>query len=179
MSVIIRVLTGARAGHVLAYDGTSMMCIGREAGLELRFDPRQDLDVSARHATIASDGERLFVTDLQSLNGTYVNGRRIDAATPLTDGDQIAFGALGPVVEIRLIDAEHTAPLPLIENTVVATVMQSTDSRSAHEKHKLLRRTQRWRWTAIGLAVALCGAVGLTLVRWGESVRGRANAQHC
>ena len=166
--MIIRVLTGARAGHVLAFDETSTMCVGREAGLELRFDPRQDLDVSARHATISSDGGRLFVTDLQSRNGTYVNGRRIDAATPLTDGDQIAFGALGPVVEIRLIDAEHSAPLPSIENTVVATMMQSADSRSTHHKHNLLRRTRRWRWTAIGLAVALSGAVGLTLFRWGE-----------
>ena len=56
MTALVRVLTGARSGHVLTYDGSSVMRVGREAGLELRFDPKQDRDVSARHATISPDG---------------------------------------------------------------------------------------------------------------------------
>ena len=83
MTALVRVLTGARSGHVLTYDGSSVMRVGREAGLELRFDPKQDRDVSARHATISPDGERLLLSDLQSRNGTYVNGRKIDEPTAL------------------------------------------------------------------------------------------------
>src|SRR4051812_37460908 len=41
--------------------------------------------VSARHAQLEMSEQRLFVTDLGSTNGTYVNGCRIGGATELKD----------------------------------------------------------------------------------------------
>jgi pSer/pThr/pTyr-binding forkhead associated (FHA) protein len=35
-----------------------------------------------------------MIEDLGSKNGTYVNDRRVDAATRITDGDQIRIGSL-------------------------------------------------------------------------------------
>ena len=168
MIALVRVLTGARVGHVLTYDGSSVMRVGRDTGLELRFDPRLDRDVSARHATISWDGERLRVTDLASRNGTYVNGRRIVQPTLLSDGDQVAFGASGPVVEIRWTDADRTVEFAASEPTIIAVDTQSPVTQAGGRAHDMLRGIRRWRWTALGLALALGGAVGLTLFRWGE-----------
>jgi pSer/pThr/pTyr-binding forkhead associated (FHA) protein len=51
-----------------------------------------DPDVSRRHAVICLVNGSLAVEDAGSKNGTYVNGRRIEAATVLANGDEVRFG---------------------------------------------------------------------------------------
>jgi pSer/pThr/pTyr-binding forkhead associated (FHA) protein len=62
--------------------------IGRSLSADIRFD---DATVSRRHALVVSQADGVRVLDDRSLNGVYVNGRRVDWA-PLNDGDQIAIG---------------------------------------------------------------------------------------
>jgi len=52
-------------------------------------------NVSRRHAEIRSDGTTLTVVDLGSMNGTFVNDRRLEPrqATPLRAGDRVRFAA--------------------------------------------------------------------------------------
>lgn len=50
-----------------------------------------DVTVSRKHAEFVREGERFFVRDVGSLNGTYVNRNRIDAA-PLSTGDEVQIG---------------------------------------------------------------------------------------
>jgi DNA-binding winged helix-turn-helix (wHTH) protein len=50
--------------------------------------------VSRRHARLTLDAAGGVVEDLGSKNGTYVNDRRIEGATPIADGDQIRIGSL-------------------------------------------------------------------------------------
>ncbi|HEY2826011.1 MAG TPA: EAL domain-containing protein [Pirellulales bacterium] len=50
--------------------------------------------VSARHAEIVERDGRLFVSDLESTNGTYVNGKRIDRSTELKENDIVQFASL-------------------------------------------------------------------------------------
>jgi DNA-binding winged helix-turn-helix (wHTH) protein len=50
--------------------------------------------VSRRHARILIDASGAVVEDLKSKNGTYVNDRRIEAPTPVVDGDQVRIGSL-------------------------------------------------------------------------------------
>lgn len=47
--------------------------------------------VSRKHCKITKDGEHYFVTDLGSVNGTFINGKRIfpNQACPLKDGDTL------------------------------------------------------------------------------------------
>ena len=55
--------------------------------------------LSRRHAQIAVGADRKpCLIDLQSRNGTFVNGRRIDAPVLLSPNDKIEFGAEGEVV---------------------------------------------------------------------------------
>ena len=49
--------------------------------------------VSRRHCHFELSGGRLWLRDLASTNGTYVNGKRLTAAAPLDDGAAIGVGA--------------------------------------------------------------------------------------
>ncbi|NBX24364.1 MAG: FHA domain-containing protein, partial [Microbacteriaceae bacterium] len=50
-----------------------------------------DVTVSRRHASFNRAGARFTVSDLGSLNGTYVNGDVVDNAS-LADGDEVQVG---------------------------------------------------------------------------------------
>jgi pSer/pThr/pTyr-binding forkhead associated (FHA) protein len=69
----------------------SLVRIGREPGLELVI---ADDFVSTNHARIvpAPGGPRL--EDLDSTNGTLLNGRRVDAAVTLSAGDEVEVGTI-------------------------------------------------------------------------------------
>ncbi len=54
--------------------------------------------VSSRHCRLSREGERLLIEDLGSTNGTFVNGRQISGATPVTSADTIR---LATDVELR------------------------------------------------------------------------------
>jgi hypothetical protein len=56
--------------------------------------------VSAVHCQLFDRGEGWQIVDLNSRNGTYLNGRRVNQAA-LRDGDRIAFGDPGPQVTFR------------------------------------------------------------------------------
>ena len=52
----------------------------------------EDGSVSGEHAEIALRRGRWWVRDLESTNGTLINGARIDGPTPLGPGDLVQFG---------------------------------------------------------------------------------------
>lgn len=69
--------------------------IGRSAGADHIVDSSA---VSALHAQLWWDGERLALLDLDSTNGTTVNGRRAHGRVWLADRDRLQFGdAMGIV----------------------------------------------------------------------------------
>ncbi len=51
-----------------------------------------DPHVSRRHAVLWREGATVWIEDSNSINGTFVNGARIDRATPLAPGSTVAFG---------------------------------------------------------------------------------------
>ncbi len=79
------------------------LLIGRAPSCQIIIDSREYQGVSRRHVEIrplnlvASDGSPLWqVCDLESSNGTYVNGRRLKGCQILETGDSIALGRSGP-----------------------------------------------------------------------------------
>jgi hypothetical protein len=64
-------------------------------------------------ATFALPGEYYYLQDLDSKNGTWVNGKQVKAATvPLRDGDEIQ---LALAVKMTFVGSEATAPLMVDE----------------------------------------------------------------
>lgn len=66
--------------------------------------------VSREHARLLIEAGRATIEDLGSKNGTFVNRRRIGAATPLADGDEIGIGVA--TMTLRLGGEGPTATLP-------------------------------------------------------------------
>jgi DNA-binding winged helix-turn-helix (wHTH) protein len=65
--------------------------IGRDPSAEVRIDLPS---VSRRHARIDVSDAEATIEDLGSKNGTVVGGRRITAATPLRDLDELHIGSV-------------------------------------------------------------------------------------
>jgi hypothetical protein len=63
--------------------------IGRQPANDLVLD---DKEVSRAHCSIHADDGFFHLTDSGSLNGTFVNGRRIDSSHILHAGDAIGIG---------------------------------------------------------------------------------------
>src|SRR4026209_941084 len=85
--VTIQLIEGLERGHVYA-DLQTPISIGREDDNIIQLN---DERVSRFHAKIQEDGGRLILTDLDSTNGTRVNGLRVQRRV-LQVGDQIAIG---------------------------------------------------------------------------------------
>ena len=52
------------------------------------------IGISGKHMRLSSKGEHLFIEDLQSLNGTYINQKLLSEKTQLSDGDVVQVGLL-------------------------------------------------------------------------------------
>jgi pSer/pThr/pTyr-binding forkhead associated (FHA) protein len=92
MLVVIR---GANAGSRFALTD-DVTTIGRHPESDVFLD---DVTVSRRHAEIQRRGSVLEISDAGSLNGTYVNGDRIERVA-LAEGDQLQVGKYRLVVVV-------------------------------------------------------------------------------
>ena len=86
-SALLVVHRGPKAGSRYALDAP-MITAGRHPDSDIFLD---DVTVSRRHAELRADNGRYLVRDAGSLNGTYVNRRRIDEIE-LEDGDELQIG---------------------------------------------------------------------------------------
>ncbi|MBA3263173.1 MAG: FHA domain-containing protein [Thermoleophilaceae bacterium] len=78
---------GGRAGEAFNL-ATERMTIGRSPEAEIFLD---DVTVSRNHALLVARRDGIYIDDLGSLNGTYVNRRRIESHR-LQNGDELQVG---------------------------------------------------------------------------------------
>ena len=67
------------------------MLVGRREGSDLWL---ACTSVSGVHAELKEKGDQLWIQDLESTNGTFVNGIRIDDSRKLDSGDIVQFGSI-------------------------------------------------------------------------------------
>jgi tetratricopeptide (TPR) repeat protein len=79
--------------------------IGRDEDCQLTLN---DINVSRKHAKIAPEGKRYYLSDLGSGNGTYLNGIRVERRVELSPGDEIVIGER-TLRFVELTDAPATA----------------------------------------------------------------------
>jgi pSer/pThr/pTyr-binding forkhead associated (FHA) protein len=85
----LSILNGRVAGSIYALD-QAITRVGRDPANDVFLD---DVTVSRRHAEIRRHEDGTFaIVDLDSLNGTYVNGLRTVGVTALADGARVQIG---------------------------------------------------------------------------------------
>jgi hypothetical protein len=94
------IVQGERAGERVPF-GRSPLVLGRKPGCDLVL---ADTEVSGRHCEVAARGQQgdAAVTDLGSTNGTYVDGKRVQASARLTNGAMLRLGGTLLKHEYRL-----------------------------------------------------------------------------
>lgn len=89
MRLILRIRAGTDAGGEMAIDHGARVRVGRRSPSEFVFP--NDAGISRQHFSIECSGDTCRIQDLNSSNGTWVNGRRITEAV-LQEGDEIRAG---------------------------------------------------------------------------------------
>ena len=84
-TLVVRI--GGRAGDSFSLDD-ERITVGRSPDSDVFLD---DVTVSRNHAMVVRRNDGLHIDDLGSLNGTYVNRRRIESHK-LVDGDELQIG---------------------------------------------------------------------------------------
>jgi pSer/pThr/pTyr-binding forkhead associated (FHA) protein/S1-C subfamily serine protease len=102
----IKLVQSSRPGHPVTEAHQSPVRIGREPGSTILIGGDAAKVVSTRHAEIRLEGGAWVVADLGSRNGTYLNGRRLAAVTPVTVDDVIRLGESGPELRGAALRAE-------------------------------------------------------------------------
>lgn len=111
IALLIDPLTGSE--HYISRYTT---CIGRSPTSDLRLCDRS---VSRQHALLFCLNDEFYIEDLNSLNGTVLNGKPVDRRIRLRAGDEIRIGLTCLLFmlipdrrsQIRLSDAVITTPL--------------------------------------------------------------------
>lgn len=176
----------ATAWLVDAADGTSWplregpteASLGREPTADLWVD---DPNVSRRHATLRRHGAAYVLADHGSRNGTFVNDRRIQADTPLTDGDRVRVGETTfvfrqPAPTARRQPPPSTSPRPVPKRrnlrkvltisavvSVLGIVANSLTTLFAHSGNQ-------WsRWLLAPAATVVFGMATALVGEWGNA----------
>jgi hypothetical protein len=112
-------------GRRIALD-RDYLVVGREHTCDVRFgDPR----VSRTHAALHRRGTRVYVEDLGSSGGTFVNGAVTTAARELHAGDVLAFASVTARLESGSVAADETSTMPA-RQTEAAVVHQIDEQRA-------------------------------------------------
>lgn len=126
----LQAITGEFTGQEISIERD--MLVGRHQDADILL---QSADISRRHAALLLKGEQLWVQDLNSSNGTFINDTRVEQETALNDGDILQFASFVfsvlaivptltelPEIEVEPVTAtKHDAGMPTLAERVAET----------------------------------------------------------
>lgn len=104
----LSVIAGPDRGKSFKFDGSRSIVLGRSRASDAQL---LDKHVSRSHCRFDFDQDEIFVVDLDSSSGTYVNGKRISRKT-LSPGDTITVGGTQLRYDVAAIEDDSTLILP-------------------------------------------------------------------
>lgn len=116
MSNSLLISQGLEQGKRYLLDAAELR-IGRDESCDICI---QDIEASRKHCRISRQGDRYLITDLNSSNGTFVNGKRIENL-PLASGDQIRIGSTEITFE-QVADRAQAESQDPLSNSSTATL---------------------------------------------------------
>ncbi len=119
MQVTLNIYSGSETRQVPLEGARLTLGRGEAASLVLNDD-----GLSRVHASIHRDGERVWVLDEGSTNGTFVNGAPVPGVgTPINDGDEISVGNETTIVVSftpEIVSTSYEAPAVSMETPALA-----------------------------------------------------------
>ncbi|MFM7097755.1 MAG: FHA domain-containing protein [Gemmataceae bacterium] len=97
---------GKPGQRIVVKDGDSL--VGRSEECKIRIPAS---NVSRRHCKLTLKDDLAFVVDLQSVNGTFVNGVKITKSTILREGDLLLIGSSSFKVVIPTVVSDSIDPI--------------------------------------------------------------------
>ena len=132
----LQAITGEFTGQEISVERD--MLVGRDQDAEILLQPK---DVSRKHAALLFRDDHVWVKDLNSTNGTFVNGERVEQEQEieLHDGDMLQFASFMFMI---LAPERYKAHLPEIDVEPVTTVPHDQGMPSIAERAAETRITR-------------------------------------
>lgn len=172
-SAMLILQRGGEAGLMCPLEHRTIT-IGRSPDCDIVLDDRQ---VSRLHARVVWRTDRYELEDMDSKNGTHLNGRDVFSPQPLHDGDEIQIALR---YKLAFVDAGATAPL-LFETPAERGLRLDTVMHQVHVNSRLLEpplSAQQYRLLEL-LSVTPGVVVRDDIVRavWPDAVEGGVSEQ--
>ncbi len=107
---VLIIRSGEAAGQRWVMQGPEVL-IGRGGECDIVLPERQ---VSRMHVRVRREGDRYFIEDLDSKNGTVLNGQPLKGECQIHDGDELE---LARVVTVAFFGSEVTLPLEFVSSS--------------------------------------------------------------
>lgn len=120
---VILASEGELAGQQWAIDQDPFI-IGRGSDCNIILPERQ---VSRHHVKITRDNGQYVLHDLQSKNGTHLNGVQVTGSAPLQDGDEIQIALC---VKLMFVGTDATLPLTFEQPSSTGNLVLDVDQRA-------------------------------------------------
>jgi predicted component of type VI protein secretion system len=107
MKLSLVVGQGSHKGRAIPVPAAARFMIGRSSDCNLR--PASQA-ISKRHCVVLQRGDKAFVQDLGSTNGTFVNDEQVQGERELQDGDILKVGPLDFRVAVAVEEVQAEKP---------------------------------------------------------------------
>ncbi|MBC8202651.1 MAG: FHA domain-containing protein [Planctomycetes bacterium] len=150
--LVLEVIDGPDLGNTFPLPQGEPQLIGRSS----ESLPLTDPTVSRRHAELTPDGDKWFLRDLESSNGTFLNGRRLVDRVALRPSDEVGCGStLFLISERTSLPTETILSSTSLDTSAESVIVTSPHSFQAAKNH--LRMVYR-------LTAATAGTIDATAI---------------
>ncbi|HEX6832921.1 MAG TPA: FHA domain-containing protein [Rudaea sp.] len=158
---VLRGVSGTYFGKIVPV--RSRLVIGRGSDCDLVLD---EPEMSRRHAMIENTGDCIYLRDLGSSNGTFVNGVQVRDAILYPD-DQIAFDRNRFLLEAPGLPGRHEVPVPDRNAPDITQTMQAVRLPAGHKPAEPANPNKNDIWWLIAAAALIgIGIAVLLLVKF-------------
>lgn len=157
--VVLRGVSGSYFGKIVPVRGRLLIGRGNDCGLIL-----DEPEMSRHHAVIENAGDGVYLRDLGSANGTFVNGVQVRDAVLHTD-DQIAFDRNRFLLEAPSLPTRAdlaSAPTTAQEVNITQT-MRAIDKPAVAPASPAEERNRNDIWWLIGAAALIAAGIAVLL----------------
>ncbi len=141
MHVTFRAIVGPMVGKEFVLHSAQLLQVGRTDWADVAFC--NDGRMSSIHFAVETDHKACYVKDLDSTNGTFLNGRRIKQRQVVENGDEVAAGETSFKVSIEGQDFEIPEGAAMRRTATRTAAMPSSNSSEEQRASPVKRRSEK------------------------------------